>query len=158
MPAVELLTPAPSSTSQCTDPLPPVLQTPSGLAIIEIQGTLQGSFQTEIQNDAVGGSSEMTTTYPIGRLEFPLYDPQAPKDDTKWMKKVYLYVGKYQRLTGEAKKLAKPLAVVRKVGGNTGDDGAADRDATTDGKEELEVVEIVKFKILFSGRPEPVGE
>lgn len=46
-------------------------------------------------------------------------------------------------MTGEIKKLAKPLAVLRKA----------------EGKEEsaVEVVEIVRYKILFGSRPEPVS-
>jgi chromosome transmission fidelity protein 8 len=61
-----------------------------------------------------------------------------------WMKKVYFYIGRHQRMTGEIKKLGKPLAVLRKA----------------EGKEEgaVEVVEIVRYKILFGSRPEPVSE
>ena len=89
---------------------------------------------------------------PLGKLMFPDYSPLNP-DDTKWMKRVYLYVGRYQRMTGEVKKLPKPIAVVQRrqqqegqtaVNGNEGD--------------ELEIVEIVKHKIVFSTRPEPVSE
>jgi chromosome transmission fidelity protein 8 len=66
------------------------------------------------------------------------------------MKRVYLYVGKHQRLTGEVKKLPKAIAVIqkRKVQGGDHKEG---------GREDLEVVEIIKYKILFSTRPEPVG-
>lgn len=71
------------------------------------------------------------------------------------MKKVYLYVGKHQRLTGEVKKLVKPLAVVRKIDGS-GEDGN-ERSGSKKG-EELEIVDVVKFKVLFSGRPEPMGQ
>lgn len=70
------------------------------------------------------------------------------------MKKVYLYVGKYQRLTGEVKKLGKPLAVIRKV--DEAYNGAGEGSGSS--SEALEIVDIVKFKVLFSGRPEPVGE
>lgn len=68
------------------------------------------------------------------------------------MKKIYLYVGKHQRLTGEVKKLAKPLGVIRKAERN---DNHSDDNQS---EEELEIVDVVKFKLLFSGRPEPVGE
>lgn len=68
-------------------------------------------------------------------------------DDTKWMKRVYLYVGRYQRMTGEVKKLPRPIAVLQKYQGN--EDGDA---------EELEVVEIVRYKIFFKSRPEPVND
>ena len=71
------------------------------------------------------------------------------------MKKVYLYIGKHQRLTGEVKKLPKAMAVIRKreVEGGQG----AEEEAEGAGGEELEIAEIVKWKILFAGRPEPVG-
>ena len=61
------------------------------------------------------------------------------------MKRVHLYVGQHQRLTGEVKKLPKAVAVIRKC---EGIDSA---------NEEMEVVEIVYWKVIFSSRPEPVG-
>ncbi|KAK5304955.1 hypothetical protein LTR99_004021 [Exophiala xenobiotica] len=151
MPSVQLHTgPRPKADESLSNPLPSLLQTPSGLAILEIQGTIHGpSLHSEEQI-----SETQTTT--IGRLEFPLYSSTEPAAG-KWMKKVYLYVGKHQRLTGEIKKLAKPLAIIRKCDGNDQPNGT---DATSASAtcEDLEVVEIVKYKLLFSGRPEPVGE
>ena len=69
------------------------------------------------------------------------------------MKTVWLYVGKHQRLTGEVKKLPKAVGVVRKRDsvGKGGEKGEGDG-------EELEVVEIVEWKVVFSSRPEPVGD
>ena len=87
------------------------------------------------------------------------------EDDTQWMKRVYLYVGKHQRLTGEVKKLAKPLGVLgrrmREEGENMeGVEGPGDTEngskESRDG-DELEILEVVKYKIVFSTRPEPVG-
>jgi chromosome transmission fidelity protein 8 len=69
-------------------------------------------------------------------------------DDTSWHKRVYLYVGKHQRLTGEVKKLPKPMAVLRKR------EAAGETDG---GESELEIAEIVYYKLLFAHRPEPVG-
>ena len=63
------------------------------------------------------------------------------------MKRVYLYVGKHQRLTGEIKKLPKAMGIMRRR--------VKEQD---NGTEELEIVEIVRHKIVFSQRPEPVGE
>lgn len=84
---------------------------------------------------------------PIGRVDFPDYRPDAlDPSSTTWMKQVYLYVGQHQRLTGEVKKLPKPVAVIRRR-------GEADEDEVA---EELEVVDIVKYKLVFSHRPEPV--
>ena len=70
------------------------------------------------------------------------------------MKKVYLYVGRFQRLAGEVKKLPKPVAVIgrRPRQSEEGDGGGNGGEG-----EELEVVEVVKYKLLFSSRPEPVG-
>lgn len=74
---------------------------------------------------------------------FPDYSPQNP-DDTKWMKRAYLYVGRYQRMTGEVKKLSRPIAVLQKRAGSS--------------EEELEVVEVVRYKVFFKNRPEPVND
>lgn len=66
------------------------------------------------------------------------------------MKRVYLHIGKYQRMTGEVKKLPKPLGVIRRreVAGGM----------TTEGeKGDLEIVDVVYWKVLFKARPEPVG-
>lgn len=69
------------------------------------------------------------------------------------MKRVYLYVGRYQRMTGEVKKLAQPLALVQKRKKHPDNDGIAESEG-----EELEIVEIIKYKLLFKNRPEPVND
>ena len=71
------------------------------------------------------------------------------------MKQVHLYVGQHQRLTGEVKKLPKALAVIRKRPRAESDLEMAG--STETAKDDLEVVEIVKYKLMFSHRPEPVG-
>lgn len=154
------------------NPLPQLLQTPSGLAILELQGTInipsvtEGGRESNGPSDdpAAGGSSGASAgsvfETPIGKLIFPDYSPQNPADDEKWMKRVYLYVGRYQRMTGEVKKLTKPLAVIQRRQQKS---GAGDRDTdraagAAEGKDgdELEIVEIIKYKIVFQSRPEPV--
>ncbi|KAL1998545.1 hypothetical protein VTN02DRAFT_5979 [Thermoascus thermophilus] len=149
------------------NPLPQLLQTPSGLAILEIQGIInipsaEGDQGIHGGSDdpAAGGSSGAVFETPIGRLMFPDYAPQNPADDTKWMKRVYLYVGRYQRMTGEVKKLAKPLAVIqrrRKPAAGAGDTEAEGNGNGNGDVDELEIVEIVKHKIVFQSRPEPVS-
>ncbi|KIW13969.1 hypothetical protein PV08_06750 [Exophiala spinifera] len=149
MPSVQLrIRPLSEVIRPSPDPLPTLLQTPTGLAILEMQGTIHGPFPHADETIA----EEQTTD--IGRLEFPLYNPKEPSEG-KWMKKVYFYVGKHQRLTGEIKKLAKPLAIIQKVDPETKVDGAFTASSTY---EDLIVLEVVKYKLLFSGRPEPVGE
>jgi chromosome transmission fidelity protein 8 len=138
MPSVPLH--APSTISKIDhnppNPLPPILQTPAGLALIEIQGSLH-----------TPPAADQSGTTDIGKLVFPLYDPEAPADDLAWMRKVHLYVGRHQRLTGEVKKLGKGkcIGVVRRVDG----EGSGSEQG-------LEIVDVVRFKILFQGRPEPV--
>lgn len=75
-----------------------------------------------------------------------------------------MFVGKHQRLTGEVKRLPRAVGVIRRRrvgGGIEGDGGNGDEcEGEKEGgkeAEELEIVEIVKLKIIFSTRPEPVG-
>lgn len=96
-----------------------------------------------------------TTSTPVGKLVFPSYNPLLNgEEDTKWMKRVYLYVGENQRMVGEVKKLGKPFAVIRRKGGER-EEGDMEVDSAEG--EELEIVEVVRHKVVFSGRPEPVG-
>ena len=107
---------------------------------------------SEPPTDAQEGLSQQTL---IGKLVFPDYTASDTSSNTAWMKRVYLYVGQHQRLTGEVKKLLKPLAVIRRRDGQT--DAMKDGQGEAGAEDELEIVEIVRWKILFSSRPEPVG-
>ncbi|CAH0022082.1 unnamed protein product [Clonostachys rhizophaga] len=126
-----------------SSPLPTLLQTPSGLAILELQGTIN------LPRDSKG---EPLSGFQLGSVEFPDYVPG--EEGTDWMNRVHLFIGQHQRLHGQVKKLPKAMAVVRRrenrakegSGGTHGEEG-----------ENLEVVEIVKYKLVFSQRPEPVG-
>jgi len=156
-----------SQPPHITNPLPQLLQTPAGLALLELQGTI--NLPAAAERDGSAEESSQTDPVAIGRLDFPDYSTTAADTDaTAWMRRVYLYVGMHQRLTGEVKKLPKPLAVVRRRSAAEGDgrgsgtamdvDEAAAKDGDGgDHTEALEVVEIVKYKIVFSQRPEPVG-
>ena len=105
-----------------------------------------------MSSEASTESTNPTTT--VGRLVFPDYNPNDPTGSTSWMKRVHLYVGRHQRLTGEVKKLLNPLGVIRRKP----PDADADADAMESSTEELEIMEIIYYKLLFSSRPEPVGE
>jgi chromosome transmission fidelity protein 8 len=157
-PTQRRLAPSPQSL---LNPLPELLRTPSGLALLELQGTINLP-----QRDLEGPTSELhlnsngiSQETSIGRLVFPDYHPATQEpNSTAWMKQVYLYVGKHQRLTGEVKKLPKAIAVLRKRHKEDVDGrDMASANPGDDKPEELEIVEIVKWKILFSQRPEPVG-
>jgi hypothetical protein len=127
--------------NRVSNPLPQLLQTPSGLAILEIQGKINMPVPDPL-SPTPGATS-------IGRLVFPHYRADDPTTDTTWMKTAHLYVGRYQRLTGEVKKLVNPLAVIQRREGREVDD---------EDEDELEIVDLVYHKIVFSSRPEPVGE
>jgi chromosome transmission fidelity protein 8 len=142
MPTIPLHLSSSDATPSISNPLPPLLHTPSGLALLEIQGTIH--FPPPAPN---------TPSTHVGELVFPYHNPLLHgADDTKWMKRVYLYIGENQRMTGECKKLVQPMAVVRRREGDVdmgeGDGGHG---------EELEIVEVVRYKVVFSHRPEPVG-
>ncbi|RDW81092.1 Ctf8 family protein [Aspergillus mulundensis] len=150
MPSVPLY-PRASSRDGTHNPLPQLLQTPSGLALLELQGTINLPSQetSEPDNETINSDNpSLTYETPIGKLMFPDYSPQNVKDDTSWMKRAYLYVGRYQRMTGEVKKLPKPLAIIQRRQ-TDGENGAG---------EQLEIVEIVKYKLMFKNRPEPVND
>ena len=132
MPSIPLHVASTTHPNRVENSLPKLLQTPAGLAILEIQGTI--NLPTALPS---------SSTTPVGRLVFPGHSVDAT--EKAWMGKVHLYVGQHQRLTGEVKKLPNPVAVIRK------------RIEGTDQIEELEIVEIIYYKIIFSNRPEPVG-
>lgn len=144
--------------------LPPLLHTPAGLALLELQGTI--NLPADAHDDDAD-ADEKTTIINIGRVVFPDYDPDSILFDPAskaWMKKVYLFVGEHQRLTGEVKALPKALGVVRRrrggqpaAAGAGGSGGGGGEEEGGGGGEDLEVVEVVKYKIVFSSRPEPVG-
>jgi chromosome transmission fidelity protein 8 len=162
MPSIPLhTTPSIPPVTPAVNPLPPVLHTASGLALIEIQGTINvptppASTSEDgdgMELDAEGAVRET----PVGRIVFP----DGADQDLSKNKQVFMYVGKHQRLTGEAKKLATPLGILRRR--DTGRKREEEREGGEGGEEtlwdgeELEIVEVVKWKLLFSQRPEPVS-
>ncbi|CAK7198409.1 hypothetical protein SEUCBS139899_001070 [Sporothrix eucalyptigena] len=136
------------------NPLPTLLQTPAGLALLELQGTINLPEAPEGRSDDddnnMTDTAKASHTVPIGRLDFPDYDPITGAESTGWMRRVHLYVGQHQRLTGEVKKLPKPLAVVRRKQQGPTQEASDETD--------LEVVEVIYYKLLFSQRPEPMTE
>ena len=121
------------------------------MAILELQGTINLPQVDEHGTEGEGSELE------IGHISFPDYHPETQDaSSTAWMKRVHLYVGQHQRLTGEVKKLPRAIAIIRKR--HTSNLDVEMADASSEGaKEDLEIVEIVKYKLLFSHRPEPVG-
>lgn len=134
--------PPPENRTAVPNPLPQLIQTPSGLALLELQGSIN------LPQDPKG---QPFLNVDIGSIHFPDHVPGA--EGSAWMKRVHLYIGQHQRLTGEVKKLPKAMAVIRKRGSKDTETGQS----TQQGQGNLEVVEIVKYKLMFGNRPEPVG-
>ncbi|EFW98936.1 sister chromatid cohesion protein [Grosmannia clavigera kw1407] len=139
----------PPAEAVVANPLPTILQTPAGLALLELQGTINlfGLNEGRVGDEDDDDSTTATVT-PIGHLDFPDYNPGGDPADTAWMQRVHLRVGRFQRLTGEVKKLPRPIAVVQR----SRPEGT---DSTKTG-DRLDVVEIVHYKLQFSQRPEPM--
>ncbi|KAI9690967.1 MAG: hypothetical protein M1822_008587 [Bathelium mastoideum] len=170
MPTIPIHPPTSTTPLATTNPLPPLLHTPSGLALLEIQGTIHfpsPNAPSSPTHSSSSPSSSSSSHTPIGRLVFPDYVPSDPSSDA-WMRRVYLYVGAHQRLTGEVKKLGTPLGVLKRRR-QRDEAGGEEMEVEKDGqggeegeggmeREELEIVDVVRWKVLFASRPEPVGE
>ncbi|KAI0445524.1 putative sister chromatid cohesion protein Ctf8 [Xylaria telfairii] len=149
--SVTLHLPTVATEAPPSNPLPQIVHTPSGLAILELQGTINLPQVNE------NGTQLNDHELEIGRISFPDYHPETQDESsTAWMKRVHLFVGQHQRLTGELKKLPRAIAVIRKKPGSGPDVEMADS-SSQGAQEDLELVEIVKYKLVFSHRPEPVG-
>ena len=103
--------------------------------MLEIQGSILGE----------DGHADVSTALNLGKLLFPAAQDVDKEHGHPWDgKRVFLYIGKHQRMTGEVKKLSRPLAAIRRR------EGAATGD-------HVEIVDIIRYKMLFAHRPEPVG-
>ncbi|KAM7200967.1 chromosome transmission fidelity protein 8 [Rhypophila sp. PSN 637] len=148
------LCPSQPSLANITNPLPGLIQTPSGLALLELQGSfnIPDTAPNSSDQEKTGGTTE------LGTISFPDYDPENGSSDTAWMKKVYMFIGKHQRLAGEVKKLNSPLGIIRRRPKRQDDDEIVNEGDGEDDDNDLEIVEVVRYKIVFSQRPEPVTE
>jgi hypothetical protein len=137
------------SAKNVVNVLPQLLHTPAGLALLEMQGSINLPTPGLIDSldDAAVASSPAAT--PIGRLVFSDYCATAASG-TAWRERVYLYVGRHQRLTGTVKELPRAIAILRRTGLPLTDD-------EDEAPHALEIVQIIKWKIIFNQRPEPVG-
>ncbi|KAL5594022.1 hypothetical protein BROUX41_001074 [Berkeleyomyces rouxiae] len=139
--------PPDKNRSSTRNPLPTTIQTPSGLAIIELQGTIAHTDELAVKLE---DDQDAIHFLDIGRIVFPNYNPDFQEEgSTAWMNKVFMFVGAHQRLAGEVKKLPQPVAIVKKR--------QAENDASQ-AEDILDVVEVVKYKIVFPHRPEPVTQ
>ena len=105
----------------------------------------------ELQGSVLTENADAGQVLELGNLVFPPADEDEDENGEWDGKRVFMFVGKHQRLAGEVKKLTKPVAVIRRKS------TAAHANSSTTGSEEVEIAEIIYHKILFAHRPEPVG-
>lgn len=155
--------------------LPKVLHTPSGLALLEIQGTIHigkrqltssGGLGLDTQDDEVKEDDDEDMSdgdddiEEVGKFDF--------SDLEKGGSEVVLQIGKFQRLRGKLVKLKMPLAMLRIDPGSG--ESVVEPPGTQEAKEqrfhsiandcdaevEVPILDIVYYKILFATRPEPI--
>lgn len=132
--------------------LPNVLRTPSGLVLIEIQGTVHIGSRTLSSTGGLGLQSEnehdKSTQFSNTKEEPDLIGKFDFSDLEKGGNSVTLVVDQHQRLRGKLEKLKKPLAILRIDG--------QQKEGTAKSPVRIPVVDVVSQKLIFSSRPEPI--
>jgi hypothetical protein len=119
-------------------------------AMIELQGEIERNG--EIVENAGFDVGTLTTSSAVSRCPAPApaRPPPAPPSPSLLFPPqgtLFLTIG-YHQLEGKVQTLKKPLAVLSKVGGSSGDGGSG-------GATEYKVVGVVREKYLFKARPKP---
>lgn len=111
--------------------LPKTLTTPFGLALVEIQGSIQVGDSPLVASNLTLDQANLDLGHcTLGDIEFSGSSGEAT-----------LLVGKHQLLRGKIVKLPSPLAVLK-----------IEPSQST----EIPVLGVVYYKLLFNNRPEPV--
>ncbi|KAG7663560.1 uncharacterized protein J8A68_002946 [[Candida] subhashii] len=145
-----ILNPQPPSTATPKSPQDPIISSPLGLVIIEIQGEL--NLPTTVPTNNTEETQEYISenfitvdriydAVKFGKIEF----------DTRDEKKVTLFIGKSQRLIGSIVNLDKPLGVLRVP--------IKREDDMEEGLEEedgIKLVDVVRKRMIFKQRPLPI--
>lgn len=127
--------------------LPQTIQTPSGLALLDIQGTIR------IGNKALTGKGGLGLDSQSGNSE----DDNGALEHVGEFdfsgvlaggSEVLMRVGKSQLMRGKLEKLKKPVAILRIE--------SDDQITTEDEVKQIDVVEIVYYKLAFATMPEHV--
>lgn len=130
-----------------------------GLVLIEIQGTinkpteLPGNFAPHDFVEISGGKYAVK----IGKLKleiFSLDGENATKHQKHDTKKIELLIGKNQKLVGEIRKLEKPLGVMKFPAADVS--GVGNQQFFDENS--IQLVDIVRYKLLFKNRPVPLME
>ncbi|CAN6674913.1 hypothetical protein TRVA0_072S00122 [Trichomonascus vanleenenianus] len=139
------------SIDQVPNRFPEVLHTPSGIALVEIQGIINVNDKPLLGSELdlakfEGYQSDDDDITPgvirkhLGQFDFSKFDKGE----------VTLEVGDNQILRGKVAKLRTPLAVLEMSSSTAS--SSQDQNANTT----IPIVEIIRHKITFSLRPEPL--
>lgn len=144
-------------TTELSSILPQILKTPSGVALVELQGTVhrgqkplaKSSLELDLGNeeDHNGMEEDNDNSGPhlVGTIDFG--------DDGK---SATLIVGKHQRLIGKIVKLKNPLAVLQMAGPDVSELGPTQLSQGAVDNVDIPIIEVVTHKVVFDKRPEPV--
>lgn len=151
MPTIQINTTFPENNP--VQGLPPFLRLPQGLVMIEIQGTIhrptavpqQFTSTSDDPNPAFIKTKHGKDAVNIGKLKFDIANPNSNK--------VELLIGKNQKLVGSIKELEKPLGILQfpKL-----EEPSKANDQEYLKTQRVQLMEIVKHKLIFSNRPVPL--
>lgn len=143
--------------------LPHVLRTPSGLVLIEIQGTIHVGSKILTSTGGLGLVTEAskenaTINKSLGFKPFSLDSPVdfVGKFDFSQIEtgehNITLIIDQHQRLRGKLTKLKKPLIIL-------GIDSGLNKFETEHKQAisiDIPIEDVIESKIVFSSRPEPI--
>lgn len=124
--------------------VPSILKTPTGLLLIEVQGTLHIGQKALVSSGSLGLDANET----VSKASHDLIGVFDFSELEKGGKEIVLNVDRHQRLRGKVVKLKDPIAIVRT-------DAVSDS-TNPDEAPEIPIIDIVEFKAVFSNMPEPV--
>lgn len=124
--------------------VPSILKTPTGLLLIEVQGTLHIGQKALVSSGSLGLDANET----VSKASHDLIGVFDFSELEKGGKEIVLNVDQHQRLRGKIVKLKDPIAILRT-------DAISDS-TNPDEPPEIPIVDIVEFKAVFSNMPEPI--
>lgn len=129
--------------------LPQILQTSSGLILIEVQGTIHIGHRTLVSSEGFGlnnlneNKRQSELIQFLGKFNFSELENN----------KLSLTIDEHQSLHGKVVKLKKPLAILKI-------DHLIDqqKNCTRCDHEPINIplLDLIEFKIVFTSRPEPI--
>lgn len=115
-----------------------VVSSPLGLVLLDIQGELNLPHENSKDRYERATADQVHEAVRFGRIEF----------DKSNLSRVTLFIGESQRLVGKVVELPRPIGILRIS--NLSDE------AKTSSSQNIDLIDIVKKKMLFDQRPLPI--